>query len=383
MRKAIHIYLSTFENESRILKETKSLIDHQIVDQVIVLARGTDSLPEVEQFDTGRSVMRVRSGFLRDKVPFRGFGRIALVIKMMDIVWRFVTIIKKEKPDYINLHQVLLLPMIPFFKAASPKSVFIYDAHELETETNGLSGMRKAMYKKFESTFIKSFKQIFVVSPSIEKWYRETYKVDNVATVMNCPLYIDPKKKDLFRQEFNIAKESRIYLYQGALFAGRGIEIILDAFATINDPKYSVVIMGYGETEDLIKEYAKKYPNIFFKKAVHPNVVLDYTASADVGISLIENICLSYYFCLPNKLFEYLMAEIPCIVSDMEEMRNYVSKHQTGVVCMETTSEELVKSIKAMDNFDFEQFKSKVDVVKREYCWENQESTMIDKYKKF
>lgn len=382
MRKAIHIYLSTFENESRILKETKSLIDNNIVDRVIVLARGNDVLPEYDEFDSGRSVYRIRSGILRDKVPVRGMGRITLVLKMLDVIWQFVKIIKKEKPDYINLHQVLLLPMIPFFRSASPKSIFIYDAHELETETNGLKGLRQKMYRQFEARFIKSFRQIFVVGSAIERWYRDKYGVNAIATVMNCPLYRDIEKKDLFREEFRISKDSRIYLYQGALFKGRGIEVILDAFSFINDVKYSVVLMGYGEMEDSIKERAKKYQNIHFKKAVHPSVVLDYTSSADVGISLIENVCLSYYYCLPNKLFEYLMAEIPCIVSNMEEMRNYVNEYSTGIVCEDTSKEELVKSIKQMDSFNMVSFKNNVPDVKQKFCWENQEKIMIEQYKK-
>lgn len=303
-------------------------------------------------------------------------------MKMMDVVWKFVKVIKKEKPLFINLHQVLLLPMIPFFKMASPKSVFIYDAHELETETNGLTGLRQKLYKEFESRFIKSFRLIFVVGQSIENWYRSIYGITNIATVMNCPVYKKIEKKDLFRQEFGIKQDSRIYLYQGALFAGRGIEVILEAFSAINDPKYTVILMGYGETEELIKEYAKKFSNIYFKKAVHPSIVLDYTGSADVGISLIENICLSYYYCLPNKLFEYLMAEIPCIVSDMQEMRNYVNEHGTGIVCKDTTPTELAKSVKAMDNFNFSDFRKNIDLVKQKFCWETQEKTMIEEYKK-
>ncbi|MEE1884711.1 glycosyltransferase [Pedobacter flavus] len=381
MKKAIHIYLSTFENESRILKQTKSIIDHKIVDQVIVLARGKEGLPEFENISPGRSVVRVRSEFMKDKIPLRGFGKITLLLKMMDSVLKFYKIIKKEKPLFINLHQVALLPLIPIFKLASRKSKFIYDAHELETETNGLAGNRKNIYKKIESKFIKSFVQVFVVSPSIEKWYRDKYGIKNIATVMNCPIYKSSIKNNLFREEFGISNESRIYLYQGALFKGRGIEILLDAFAEINDPKYTLICMGYGEFESEIKEYAKKYKNIFFKTAVSPDVVLNFTSSADVGISMIENVCLSYYYCLPNKLFEYLMAEIPCIVSDMPEMRNYINKYNTGVVCKGTDKQSLINSILEMDNFDYQRFQQEVEKCKVVFSWETQEKVMINEYR--
>lgn len=377
---AIHIYLSTFENESRILKQTKSLIEYQILERVIVLARGRANLPEFEEFDKNRFVYRVRSGFLKDKIPPRGLGRVTQVIKIFDVLFRFLLIIKKEKPRFINLHQVLLLPLIPFIKLVSSKTVLIYDAHELETETNGLDGFRKKLMKFFERLSIKKFKHIFVVSPSIEEWYRTKYKINNVTTVMNCPYYQKVNKYDFFREEFRIPKESKIFLYQGALFYGRGIEVILNAFAKIDNKSLCVVLMGYGEMEETIKEYSIRHSNIFFKKAVAPNIVLQYTASADFGISLIENVCLSYYYCLPNKLFEYLMAGIPCIVSDMLEMSNYINSHNAGIICKSLDTQGLTESIKEIHNKDFSSFMINIEAIKRQYSWEEQEGVMIDIY---
>ena len=44
-----------------------------------------------------------------------------------------------------------------------------------------------------------------------------------------------------------------------------------------------------------------------FHPVVSPEVLLKYTSSADFGVCFVEDSCLSWY-CLPNKLFEYLMA---------------------------------------------------------------------------
>jgi len=44
-----------------------------------------------------------------------------------------------------------------------------------------------------------------------------------------------------------------------------------------------------------------------------PGRVEDYTVDADVGIALIENVCLGYYLCLPNKLFEYVACGVPAV----------------------------------------------------------------------
>lgn len=381
-RKAIHIYLSTFENESRILKETKSLITNGIVDEIIVLAKGKEGLKEFEEFDTNRYVYRVRPRFLRDRKLIPGLKTITLFIKLMDVIFKYASIIRKEKPVYVNIHQVLLLPLIPLVKLVAPKAILIYDAHELETESNGLKGKRQKLFKIFEKWFIKSFRLIIVVGPAIEQWYRNEYKIENVVTVMNCPVYQKVEKKNHFREEFGISDQAKIFLYQGALFYGRVVEVMIDAFAKINNPTYTLILMGYGEMVDEIKEAANKYQNIYFKPAVHPSVVLEYTSSADVGISLIENVCLSYYYCLPNKLFEYLMAEIPCIVSNMKEMSDYVTRNKTGIVCEDTTAEALIRSVKSIEHFDYTAFNANIEKVKKEYCWANQEAIMIDAYKK-
>ena len=177
MRKAVHIYLSHFENESRILKETKSLIVHQVVDQIVVIAQGKDGLPDFEEFDTNRFVKRIRPQFMRNKKPIRGFYRISQYIKMLDFLYRLVMGIRKERPEYVNLHQVMLLPLIPVIKILVPGAKLIYDAHELETETNGLKGRRKKMFKIWERVFIKSFRLVIVVGPSIEQWYRDKYGI--------------------------------------------------------------------------------------------------------------------------------------------------------------------------------------------------------------
>tara|TARA_R100001143_G_C3360947_1_gene135574 strand:+ start:13024 stop:14211 length:1188 start_codon:yes stop_codon:yes gene_type:complete len=383
---AVHIYLSTFENESRILKQTKSLIDHNIVDRITVISFGRESLEGFERIDKNRGVYRIRPNLLREylyrkQVP-HGYGLYTLIsfIRFFEFVIKLIKIIKNEKPDFVNLHQILLLPLIPFIKIVSFKSKLIYDTHELETETNGLKGYRKKLFKFIEWFFIRWFNYVFVVSPSIEDWYRKTYGIQNIATVMNCPNLINIKKKNLFREQFLISDSTKIFLYQGALFKGRGIEILLETFKALPSDDYCLILMGYGKLENLIIEYSEKYKNIHFKPAVSPDVVLEYTSSADYGISLIENICLSYYYCLPNKLFEYLMVEIPVIVSDMKEMKNFVEKTGAGLITKENSADSLTDTILALKFFDQELYNQSISAIKNEYCWEKQETIMIEAY---
>jgi len=138
--------------------------------------------------------------------------------------------------------------------------------------------------------------------------------------------------------------------------------------------------MGYGVLEELIQSTSKNYKNIYFHKAVSPDVILDFTCSADFGISTIEDTCLSYRYCLPNKIFEYLMAEIPVIVSNLYEMKRLVEDNGVGIVAQENTIQGLKVAIREAVQLDKKELHVKIQKVKEIYNWEEQEKVLLKLY---
>jgi len=65
---------------------------------------------------------------------------------------------------------------------------------------------------------------------------------------------------------------------------------------------------------------------------VLPDELLAVTASADVGLVLLEDTCLNHRLALPNKLFEYLAAGVPVLASDLPELRRVVETYRVGCV---------------------------------------------------
>ncbi len=216
------------------------------------------------------------------------------------------------------------------------------------------------------------------MSDGIADEYVRIYGVKKPNLVMNCPPYIDKvNSKDIFRKNFNIDKKQNIFLYQGGLFNHRGIETILESFQQTQDK--IVVFMGNGPLEGIIKQAADKHDNIFYHKAVSPDVLLDYTASADIGIFTCPNSCLSHYYCLSNKLFEYTMAELPVIVSDLHEMKRIIDKYQSGLVIKNNTK-ALTEVINNITATDIKNYKKNIKAMKKIYCWEQQEKSLLSLY---
>ena len=366
----IHIYPSPMTNESRIFKESRFLSKNYNFDKIILLGIWQEGLKKEEALENNIYIKRVSLFNVKKRS----------IMYLYYYLYVFLFIIFK-RPKMINIHTLEFLPLALIAKIFRIK--VIYDAHELETEKANFKGFRKNISKIIERIFIKCTHGVIVVGDAIADHYKKMYpSMERPFVVLNTPSYKEITKKDLFRENFNIKKEQIIFLYQGALSQGRGIEIILDTFKNRKDKNSVIVFMGYGALQDEIINITKVYKNIFFQPAVPHNIILDYTSSADVGISGLVDLssCLSYYYSLPNKIFEYLMAELPIIVPNAIEMKNFVLEKQVGVVLNENNCEELNKAINYMIEIDRNKFHLNIINTKNTYNWEFQEKVLMKLY---
>jgi glycosyltransferase involved in cell wall biosynthesis len=60
--------------------------------------------------------------------------------------------------------------------------------------------------------------------------------------------------------------------------------------------------------------------------------LLSWTSSADIGLSVFDpDISLSTRYCLPNKVFEYLMAGLPVLTTPLDAVVEIVQQYGAGV----------------------------------------------------
>jgi len=145
----------------------------------------------------------------------------------------------------------------------------------------------------------------------------------------------------------------------------------------LNEKKNHILFVGKGDKVDSIKEYASKYSNIHYSSFVPPEEVVSFIAGADVGMCTVENISLSDYYCLPNKLFEYLLAGIPVFINDFPDQRALVAKYDCGWVLPEFPHDIAT----LFNRLNREVLTSKHNGVKRaqqDLSWENEEAAYLD-----
>lgn len=373
MKKVTSIVLNNFKNDSRVLKENISLQKAGYDVQVVALHE-----EPLKEYDEVQNIP-----VHRVKLKSRGWSKHKLVqlLKYCEFIYKVVKQYKNS--DIIHCNDLDALPIGVIIKNFFNKNAkIVYDAHEYEINDVPNQSQRSIKIKYYvEKFFIKYADKVMTVSDAIADEYVKLYDIEKPALVLNTPPYKEIQKKNIFRETLDIKEDQTIFLYQGGLSKGRGIEILLEAFKTIDNANTVIVFMGYGPLENLIKETSKEYKNIYFHKAVSPDVLLDYTSSADFGFLFYENTCLNHYYCSPNKMFEYLMAEIPVIVSNLYEMKRLVEFNKIGTVAKENSPEGLKEAIKEAVKLDKEVLKTNIQKLKTIYNWEEQEKILLDVYK--
>lgn len=376
-RTNLHIYPSTFTNETRILKETSSIARREIFDRIDIIAIGDNHLPAREQLDECRRLWRVP--LIASRL---GRSVAAKVIRHVEWMLRILLSLLGRSVSCVNCHSLAVLPLGVVIKLLW-RARLIYDTHELETESASVSGIRKRLAKIVERGLIRYCDSVIVVGDSIAEWYRDAYGLSNVFIVRNKPelsIAHQPNERNLLKETLKLEPGDRLFLYQGILERGRGLEILLDAFEE-GDPQNHLVVMGYGSWEPLVRERAERFPNIHFHSAVSPQELGKYTVCADVGLCLIEDCCLSYRYCLPNKLFEYLAAGLPTIISNLPDMARVIDNFQCGWI-VEPNSESVAAVVNGITPEVLAEKATAARSSRQEFTWEEEERTLIAVYSK-
>ena len=223
-KKVANIVFNPFVNDSRVLKESMSLANAGY--EIEVIAHGDKDLPKQE---IKNNFKVIRLNYLDRKLTTSKKEKLKIYLSWMKQIADYV-----KDFDILHCNDLNTLPIAFIVKKFYNKNIkIVYDAHEYETEINGLGGVQKTLVKFLEKSLIKYADKVICVSDAIANEYVKLYNIEKPALVLNTPLYQQIEKQDIFRETLNIPKDKTIFLYQGGLSSGRGIEILLDTFKCI------------------------------------------------------------------------------------------------------------------------------------------------------
>jgi glycosyltransferase involved in cell wall biosynthesis len=274
----------------------------------------------------------------------KGFLSISFYLKY---IWFIKLNLMKSRAKIFFAEDIYTLPFVVIFAKLKRAKVY-YDSRELFGDLAGLKDkkIKQNFWRWLEKLFIKKADFVIVTGKLDEKYINEKYKLNNTLLVRNLPRYYKSSMHFDLHSNLQIDKNKKIILYQGVILKGRGIEIIFNILKEL--PHFAFVIVGGGDYESYYKELAAKMDlvdQIYFVEKLTQEELPKLTAAAYVGTALIENLSLSYYYALPNKLFEYIMAEVPVLVSDLPQMKEIIDKYEVGFALNSDKKDELVSAL--------------------------------------
>jgi glycosyltransferase involved in cell wall biosynthesis len=197
--------------------------------------------------------------------------------------------------------------------------------------------------------------------------------------IKNFPKNKEYIKSNLIRERFNISNDKKILLYQGVLLDGRGLIPIMGAIK--NTEKYILVILGEGifrtELEKKIKQCGIEN-KVKFAGNIDYCELHNWTCSADIGLCNIEPISFSYELALPNKLFEYILAELPVLATDLPALREVINSTNCGVIISkENNANDILGALDSiLDSHSV--YKLNSQKAKNQFTYESQKELILE-----
>jgi glycosyltransferase involved in cell wall biosynthesis len=216
----------------------------------------------------------------------------------------------------------------------------VYEVYDLPYDSPYFrSNVRRSMYRKLMLMLLRCvlphLNGVIAASPDYGRLVKRQLGGPDPVIVRNIPDYQPPVTSDTLRQQLGLSPTTKIALYQGYFLANRALDALIQA-AKYVDANTVIVLMGKGpiqpQLEALIQQEGLADRVKIVPYVAHADL-LQWTASADLGLCLFSpDFSLNIRYTLPNKLFEYLMAGLPVLTTQLDALADLVQHYDVGAV---------------------------------------------------
>ena len=291
------------------------------------------------------------------EIPIGSRARVSLLQRLRTLlaVWRAIA---STRADVYHAHNVHVAP-IAWLTARLRRARLVYDGHELYGEAVRVGDDGAAMPPgrqdrigaflalRVERFVIRRADVVITTNRSRARILGERHGRDTVEVLQNVPHPVDMVEP----LDPGFPQGVPVLLYQGGVYArGRAFRQTIEAVRLVDD--LHLVILGFGRDADLelIRAWSRRaeVENRVLLLPPRPfHELVRTAAAATVGIVPLIPWNLNNVYGDTNKLYEYLMAGLPVVASDLPELRATVTSGNppVGEVFDPTSPESIARAI--------------------------------------
>jgi len=287
----------------------------------------------------------------------------------------FLGLLGLRPPSIIIAHD---LPMLPLGAqlARHYSCALIFDSHEYYPG-QVMSRLESRAWRKIEAKYVKDVSALITVNDSIAGIFQSLYQLKKICVVQNA---VDALRGAEYahvelREKLDLPLSEKIVLFQGALSPGRNLQSLVHSLRFVKTKNIKLVFLGDGLESASLRELAKSLgvgSLVLFHPKVPQDLLLNYTAGADLGVIPYIDNCINNRFCTPNKLYEFIAAGLPVLGTNLPEVEKILRKYEIGRTVDMLLPESIAESIDAIfsDEEHFSSMRRNVKVASASINWQ-------------
>jgi glycosyltransferase involved in cell wall biosynthesis len=269
----------------------------------------------------------------------------------------------------------------------SAPSRLVYDAHEYARGLSNLPVAVRNVNVDAEQASIGTAEAVVTVSPVLAQRLQRDHALTQLPDlVLNAPLAaaFDPDSPLSVRASVGLAEEVPLAVYAGVVKPLRGVDTVVRALPLL--PGLHVAVVVNAPKAPAVKalvsaaERAGCAQRLHILPYVDQDQVINYLRTADVGLYPLlrsGNTELAW----PTKIFEYLHAGLPMVVSDMPSMSQLVTEQRWGEVFKADDHESFAAAMqRVLAHPAAYDVGLRDKAVRERFSWERQARTLVDTY---
>lgn len=291
--------------------------------------------------------------------------------------------------DLLHVHD---FPLLGIGARAAGRSIrrkkrfqLLYDAHEYVAGLVYATPEVGDAWLDLEDEYIHCADAVVTVSEPIADAIHARYGVARPDVVLNAPVATAADvPAPSIRSLAGFSPDDTVIVYSGGLAAERNVDVVVGGLSLLPDSVKLAIVANNGAAVDrlveaLEPEVAARISAVPF---VEPHLLPSYLSEADLAVHPMDPNSENHQLALPNKLFDYLHARLPMVVSDCRTMRAFVESHGLGVGFDGVDSGAFADAVRAILG-RFDEYQQRCDGaagLRRDHTWERQSEVLLGAY---
>ncbi len=297
------------------------------------------------------------------------------------------------RPTILHAHDVHAIHVANHVKGMlrgeGVDTVVVYDAHEYVRGAGGHKPAVRAAWRQVEKRSIGSADAVITVSEPIAEALRHYFNLRVLPeVVLNTPWRTEQasSKRDL-RRDCGLALDVPLAVYSGVLRLPRGVDDVVRALPGVPSVHLAVVCVPGINAPTVthlrtVIDEAGVSDRVHLLDPVPSDSIVSFIASADLGIHPLRRGADNHDMALPNKLFDYIHAGLPLVVSSALSMAEFVTTNALGEVFKSGDPADCARALaRAVDGDADASFKAKSVALRNEFSWETQSAGILRAYR--